>query len=160
MAYIIKLEVGDSSYDGHGMTEDFYIESSQPYAQVEKMHKQGCKKLKIKFENFFNSYLETELPKKEFDILKKAGLQDFMKKHGKDFEPYLYEEYLEENNEDLISANDGLLLGGAPGIYTLIWIFIAMQGDFNKGEQTEWEWKPHTPDYETIQIGGYGLFSN
>jgi len=152
MSWIIELEVGDSSGDGHNITESFYIKSSQPMNQVEKMYKTGCKKLKVDLNKYANAYEDGLLPKKQYEILNKAGLQYFFKKHIEKFDKYA--EPIKDREK---YYGDGLCMTTA--LYTLIWLFITEQGDHNKGDQTSWEWSLHTVDSNKITIGGYGLLA-
>lgn len=128
--YLIALEVGDSGGDGHGKTEKFLIRSNFDTEKLGKAENIGEKKIKIKFAGVVvEEYGDTQLPRKTYNALKKAGIR-------------IPEEEL-EITRDFVSLN--------PEAYLLIWLGIAGVGDPTlRYERVE--------PMRSLGIGGYGLF--
>lgn len=74
---ILKIELGDSSNDGHGRSEIIYFESNLTNAEITKAYKKSLKTTSIDFDSLFGDYEESDIPEDirikliEFNIIDK-----------------------------------------------------------------------------------------
>lgn len=132
---VIKLVVGDWSYDGHNMTREYIIETQFTTKEVMAAYKAGSKKLKFNFiDTCCTDYEDNQLQKPHIKKLIAAGI---------DMSPFLGEP--DENGE-----YEG---GMEPESHAELYLEIVKLG------APDFTYKRVANDDNTILIGGYGLFS-
>lgn len=105
--YQIKFTLGDYSRDGHGMSDDYIVESNKPVEHLRELHFSCIKTLDFDIGDMCREYGENQLAESIFDILKEHKILD---------DECLY--YL-ETNDFVIEDPDELL-----GIWLSVLIYL------------------------------------
>lgn len=150
MDYEVKIIMGNLAYEFTEMS----IKSSLPFDKVAELYKEGSAKLNVNLYKYCRGYEDRVIPKSAYEVLKAVGLREYLL--AKDAKYIL--DASESNLEEAEDSADGNFNVHC-GIYFLIWMFIAEQGDKNKGNTEEWVWDLFYPKENIIRIGGNGLFS-
>lgn len=128
---VIKLVVGDYSYDGHGQTDSIVIKSNLTNKEMVEAKVIGEKKINFKLDKFCKNHEDNVIPFKEFKKLIDAGLIKEMDWYESDEEEDLYAD---------------------PAIFADIFLFLVKLGN------EKFEYKISEAD-SVINIGGYGLYN-
>lgn len=105
--YQIKFTLGDYSRDGHGMSDDYIVESNKPVEHLCELHLSCIKTLGFDIGDMCREYGENQLAESIFDILKEHKILE---------DECLY--YL-ETNDFVIEDPDELL-----GIWLSVLIYL------------------------------------
>lgn len=137
LQYVIELEMGDWSGDGHSQTQSLHIRTNLTAKQIEAAFKKGARKIGLDITKCCEDYEDSSLTKDQFEILRKAGW---------DPENCWNYNYAKENGQ--LDDDDSFSL--STDEFADIYIFTVQQGnsDFEHEELNK----------ERIDIGGYGLF--
>ncbi len=134
LLYLIGLVLGDESGDGHDKTYQYSIYSNLDDEQLREAFKSGCNKVDVEFSDIVaEEYEECMLKSDILEKLQKAGLNI-----SSIFEHY---HYAKDTGEYRLNTKS----------FTLIWLWIAQQGNPN--------FKYEFIKNKQIYLGGYGLFT-
>lgn len=105
MINLIKFTLGDYSNDGHGMYDDYVIESNKPIEHLRELHFSCIEKLGFDIGDMCREYGERELSQHIFDILKEQKILN-------DEEAYQLEtnEFIIEDPDELVGIWLAILL--------------------------------------------------
>lgn len=138
LKYIVELEMGDWSGDGHSQTQSLHIRTNLTAKQIETAFKKGAKKVGLDITKCCKDYEDGNLTKEQLEVLKKAGW---------DPENCWNYNYAKENDQ----LDDEESFGISTDEFADIYIFTVQQGNpLFQHEELE---------AERIDIGGYGLFN-
>jgi hypothetical protein len=134
LLYLIGLVLGDESGDGHDKFYQYSIYSNLDDEQLREAFKSGCNKVDVEFSDIVaEEYEECMLKSDILEKLQKAGLNI-----SSIFEQY---HYAKDTGEYRLNTKS----------FTLIWLWIAQQGNPN--------FKYEFVKNKEIYLGGYGLFT-
>lgn len=144
---IITLVLGDWSHDGHGLTDRINISSNLTDKEITKAYKAGKKKLSFDFDRVAEDYEDSRLTKVRWGEFLKLGFSnpEYEKKWSEPYQPGdTYDPDDEES--DLVLDSEG---------FARLYLFLVKLGN----DKFEYEILSDKQN-PTIEIGGYGLFSN
>lgn len=151
----VKLIVGDWSGDGHEKSEDFFVEVDDAI-DLNKFYKKGTKLLGVNFiEKFCTDYEDQYVSSKFWKLLKsKTELPERLVRVVENEEYYYDENFEGYDNED--SGEDDTPPSPdhhslQPTTFVIIYLEICKLGGLENYKLVE-------DTFETIDIGGYGLF--
>lgn len=132
---LIKLNAGDPSHDGHGLTESFVIESNLSLEHVREAYKVGCGNLGFDFEKTIaRNYEDSTVTIEQLAALRKIG-------------------WKESEGDDPIDADPVDLQYLQDDDYVTMWLAVVKAGN------PTFQYSFVTDDSAEINIGGYGLYS-
>lgn len=130
----IRLILGDWSGDGHGKSEDIYVECNLDKDNLAKAFDAGVKKLEVDISDCCSDYEDSSIPRDIYQIIAAVDPKWTKKLLGEE-EP--------ENEYDYVEYKT----------FATLWMLTAQAGN----PDLKWDFCEDSP---YIAIGGYGLFGS